>query len=364
MLEIKKISVPDYEVVVEGIDNECGLHCFIAIHSCKLGPSLGGTRIQNYSSREAALNDAMRLAKAMTYKSATAELGLGGGKAVIIADPRKDKTPELLHAFGKVVNSLEGNFIAAEDAGSTINDIKIVEEATPYVAAGMKSTSSGDPSYFTVWGILRGMQAIAMKLWNSPSFHNKTIAIQGVGSVGGKLAHLLFWEGANLILSDIDDHLVQTLARRYGAKVVSIDHILEVKCDILAPCALGEVFTERNIPLLCCKAIGGGANNPLQNRELGEQLMKRHILYAPDYIINAGGVINAAAEFAVGGYNPKTALSQVNQIYERLLTIFDASEQQHKPTNYIADEIAKYNLEHDIGKRTQPIFFQNTLTTK
>ena len=357
MLQIKKIDIEGYEQIVEGIDPECGLHCFIAVHSCALGPSLGGTRIQKYSSTQDALADAMRLAKAMTYKSATAQLGLGGGKSVIIADPHSDKTPALLHAFGEVVNSLKGKYIAAEDAGSTIEDIATIGQVTPYVAALMTDKSSGDPSYFTAWGVLRGMQAVAKEIWESPSLYNKTIAIQGVGSVGSKLAHMLFWEGANLILSDIDEHLVHQLARRYGARIVSPQEILKVECDILAPCALGNVFSNETVQQLNCNAIAGAANNQLASPDIGHLLMHRHILYAPDYIINAGGVINAAAEFAQGGYDPKATRENVDQIYYRLVDIFDRSKREHKSTNIIADEIAEHNVKFAVGRRLNPIDF-------
>jgi len=358
MLTIKEILIPGYEKVIEGLDPARGLHCFIAIHNITLGPSLGGTRIHAYHTPEEALQDVLRLAKAMTYKSAVVEDGLGGGKSVIIADPHKDKTPELLHAFAEVVDSLKGMYIAAEDVGTNTDDMKLIRQRTPYVCALSTDKSSGDPSRFTAWGIYRGIQAVAKKLWGSPSLLNKTVAIQGLGNVGGKLANWLFWEGANLIVADIDAKLTHLPIHDFGAKLIPPEQFCQTECDILAPCALGGIFNAQSIPLLRCQAIAGGANNQLSDWEQGHLLLERNILYAPDYIINAGGIINAAGEFEPGGYNPKNVRSQVSLIYDHLLSIFDKAEVEHKPTNVVADEIAEYNLTNRIGKRSQPITFK------
>lgn len=359
MLTIKELNIPGYEKVIEGSDPKCGLHCFIAIHNCTLGPSLGGTRIHNYPSRDEALKDVLRLAKAMTYKSAVAQDGLGGGKSVIIADPHKDKTPELLYAFAEVVDSLKGSYIAAEDAGSNVDDMALVRQKTPYVAALPNDISSGDPSRFTAWGMFRGIQAVAKELWHSKSLRGKTIAIQGLGNVGSKLANLLFWEGADLIVCDLNSTLVNQHIHDYGAKAVSSQEFFSSKCAILAPCALGGVINPETINLLKCLAIAGSANNQLLSAEQGIQLFEKNILYAPDYIINSGGIINASAEFEPSGYNPKVARDKVNHIYNILLDIFQKSKAKNKPTNIVADEIAEYNLKHGIGKRQHPIHFIN-----
>jgi len=357
MLTIKTIDIPGYDKVIEAKDPSRGLHCFIAVHSCILGPSLGGTRIHKYANPDEALADVLRLAKAMTYKSAAIEDGLGGGKSVIIADPHTEKTPELLQAFAEVVDSLKGMYIAAEDVGSTTDDLEFIHKFTPYVACTMRKQSSGDPSYFTAWGVLRGIHAVAQKLWGSPSLSDKTIAIQGLGSVGSKLAHLLFWEGADLIVCDVHSKLTEHSVNCYGAQVIDPRDFFQTQCDILSPCALGGVINRETIPLLKCKAIAGAANNQLDTPQQGEELLKRNILYAPDYIINAGGIINAAAEFEEGGYNPKKAREKVDHLYDTLLTIFTQSEKKHLPTNVIADEIVQYNLSHQIGKRKTPIKF-------
>jgi leucine dehydrogenase len=358
MLKIKEIKIPGYEIVIEGEDPVRGLHCFIAVHNTRLGPSLGGTRIFPYATPKEALDDVLLLAKAMTYKSAVAEDGLGGGKSVIIADPLKAKTPELLHAFAEVVDSLQGKYIAAEDVGSTIADMSFIRQKTPYVAALSTDQSSGDPSRFTAWGVYRGIQAVSKKLWHSKSLKGKTVAIEGLGSVGSKLANILFWEGAHLIVCDIKEKLTHQAAHDYAAKVVSPEDFCKVECDILAPCAMGGTINEQTLPLLRCQSIAGSANNQLESQEVGKILLEKNILYAPDYIINSGGIINAAAEFDERGYDPTHARDRVNHIYDILMRIFRKSECDNIPTNVVADLIAEHNMDRGIGKRKHPIIFQ------
>lgn len=358
MLTIKEIIIPGYEKVIEGQDPACGLHCFIAIHNSKLGPALGGTRIHPYPTTEDALDDVLRLAKAMTYKSAVAEDGLGGGKSVIIADPIKGKTPELLHAFAEVVDTLQGQYIAAEDVGSTIGDMALIRQKTSYVAALSTEKSSGDPSRFTAWGVFRGIQAVSKKLWHSKSLRGKKIAIEGLGNVGSKLASLLFWEGAELIVCDIKQNLTVQAAHDYAATVIDPEDFCKIECDILAPCAMGSIINSQTVSQLQCKAIAGAANNQLEKPEIGKLLLEKSILYAPDYIINSGGIINAAAEFDERGYNPKHARDRVNHIYDTLMRIFRKSEIDQEPTNVVADFIAEHNLQHNIGKRKHKIIFK------
>jgi len=358
MLTIKEISISGYEKVIEGVDPSRGLHCFIAIHNTLLGPSLGGTRIHPYANAQDALNDVLRLSKAMTYKSAVAEDGLGGGKSVIIADPSKAKTPELLYAFAEVIDSLKGIYIAAEDVGSTIEDMALIRQKTPYVAALSSEKSSGDPSRFTAWGVFRGIQAVAKKIWHSKSLRGKTIAIEGLGNVGHKLANILFWEGASLIVCDIKEELAHHIAHDNAAKIISPDKFYKVECDILAPCAMGGTINSNTISQLRCKAIAGSANNQLENSKIGKQLFDKNILYAPDYIINSGGIINAAAEFDERGYDPSFARDKVNHIYDILLNIFLKSEMEKIPTNLVADLIAEHNLSQGIGKRRNKIIFK------
>lgn len=356
MVTIKEISVPGYRKVVEGIDAASKLHCFIAIHDSTLGPALGGTRLFPYKSREEALNDALRLAKSMSYKSAFAEDGLGGGKSVIIGS-REEKTEALLLAFAEVVNSLEGEYIAAEDVGTSPEDMLILRKKTPYVVALPTDLSSGDPSRFTAWGILKGMQAVAQTLWGSHSLVGKRVLIKGVGHVGSKLADLLFWEGAELLLSDINADTLHQLVIRYGAHVVPIEDVYKTDCDIFSPCALGGDVNEQSIPQFNCKAIAGSANNQLATPQDGIRLKEKGILYAPDYIINSGGIINVATEFEPGGYNPKIARDRINHIYDKLLALFQKSNIANKPISQVADEIAEHNLRYGIGKRVIPITF-------
>lgn len=354
MLNIKELHINNFEKVIEATDPDVQLHCIIAIHNTSLGPSLGGVRLKPYASSQEALGDVLNLAKAMTYKSAIAETGLGGGKSVILAS-REQKSDALLYAFGKVVDSLQGRYIAAEDVGTCPEDMETIRQATPYVAALPTDKSSGDPSRFTAWGVYRGIQAVAKTLRGSRSLRHLKIAIQGLGSVGAKLADILFWEGADLILTEVNLEKMHTLAILYGAEVISSSEFCRTECDILAPCALGGVITESNIPLLRCKAIAGAANNQLATPACGDMLAERDILYAPDYIINAGGIINAALEFHPKGYNPRISRNRVNHIYDTLLHIFERAEKEGRSTSKLADELAEHNLLHLVSQRTTPI---------
>jgi leucine dehydrogenase len=357
MVNIKELKVEGFKKVIEATDSETQLHCIIAVHSTSLGPSLGGTRIYPYETTKDALKDVLSLAKAMTYKSAVAELGIGGGKSVIIADPYKQKNEKLLLSFAEVVDSLQGDYIAAEDFGSEPKDMAIIRQKTPYVAALPSKSSSGDPSRFTAWGVFRGIQAVATKLWGSSSLVDKKILIQGLGHVGGKLAEFLFWAGAKLILCEANPIRLQEYAAQLGAQTINLKDFATTECDIFAPCALGGVISEEIVPLLRCKAIAGGANNQLSSPHVEELLMNRDILYAPDFVINAGGLINATAEFNNGGYNAVASREKVDNIYDILLRLFDQADKEQKPTGLVANEMAEYNLKHLVGQRKTPIHF-------
>lgn len=357
MVKITEIKVPGYEKVIEGIDPHAGLHCFIAVHNTDLGPSLGGTRIYPYKNKESALQDALRLSKAMTYKSALVETGLGGGKGVIIADPSKDKSEALLLAYAEVINHLEGLYIAAEDVGTTADDIAIVSRGTRYVAALPHEKSSGDPSRFTAWGVFLGIQAVAETLWGSKDLHGKRIAIQGIGNVGEKLARLLFWHGAELLIADIAEEKVKNMAVRYGGTIIDTQTFAEANCDILCPCALGGIINAESVSKLNCQAIAGSANNQLEHSDLADILKVKEILYAPDYVINAGGVINAASEFEQEGYDPKRSRDKVENIYATLKTIFKEAKESDQSTSAVADALAEYKLTNQIGRRTKPMRF-------
>ncbi len=360
MLTTKNLSIPGYQTVLEATDPDCSFHCFIAIHDCTLGPSLGGVRIYPYKNKDDALNDALRLAKAMTYKSAICEDGLGGGKGVIIAHDNytHDTKKKHLKLFAEVLDTLKGEYIAAEDIGSSPEDMETIREVCPYVAALCNDLSSGDPSRFTAWGVLRGIHASAQHVYGSPSLKGKKVFVQGLGHVGAKLAQFLFWEGAELILTDVDPQRVHREMMLSGAKIVPPESFAEVECDIFAPCAMGGIVNPSTIDKFTCKIIAGGANNQLLNDEMGVKLFQKGILYAPDFVINAGGIINAAAEYNPGGYNPVESRERVNKIYETLLEIFSMSEAEQKPTSVVADALAEYKLKHQVGKRVHPIQFQ------
>ena len=351
-LEIQEIPVEGYERVLRIEDPKSKLKAIISIHNTTLGPALGGTRIYPYADFDAALNDVKRLSQGMTYKSAVAECGWGGGKSVIIADPKKDKTEELLLAFGNAVDRLGGAYICAEDVGCTTEDVSVISKATKYVVGLTHEKSSGNPSYFTAWGVFRGIQAGLKKVFGSESVKDKTVAIQGLGSVGAVLADLLFWHGARLILTDVRMDVAKRLAKQYGASVCSPEEILSVPCDVLSPCALGGILNPQSLPALKCKVVAGAANNQLLSDKEGDELMRKGILYAPDFVINAGGLINVTEELTAEGYHPQVSRNKVDKLYEQLLTIFEIAEQNHCSTNQAAKCLADYRLKYKIGRRT------------
>lgn len=359
-LVIEELSIAGNEKVYRVRDAKAGLHAIICLHNTSLGPALGGTRIQPYPTFDAALTDVLRLARGMTYKAALGETGTGGGKSVIIADPRKNKTPEMLRAFGRAVHSLGGVYICAEDAGSTTADMMIIREETPYVVGLDHEQSSGDPSPFTAWGIFRGIQAVLKKVYGSDVVQDRTVAIQGVGSVGAKLANYLFWAGAKLIITDIDRALAEQVASNYGARVCKPEEITSIPCDVFAPCAMGGIINPTTTSRLQCKAVAGAANNQLLNDSDADDLMRRGILYAPDFVINAGGLINVVSEIEEQGYNPSTARQKTHQIYDQLMIIFDIAEQNRFSTQSAALALGDYRLKYGIGKRVLPVSFHHS----
>lgn len=357
-LKQKEFEIADYEQVVAFKDADSGLNAIIAIHNTDLGPGLGGTRIYPYKTFEDALTDVLRLSKGMTYKAGMAQVGLGGAKSVIIADPKKDKTSELLAAFAEAVNTFEGKYICAEDAGCTPEDINIIIKKTKYACGVHNLRGSGNPSSYTAWGTFQGIKSIFQELDGSPSVEGKTIAVQGVGSVGKRLLDLLFWEGAELIIADTDKDAVAQSAHRYSAKVASTDEILYVDCDILSPCAMGGIINQESIPKLRCRAIAGAANNQLLSSADADQLTKQDILYAPDFVINAGGLINVMHELSPDGYQAHHARKMTKKIYTQLLEIYKIANQKSISTNQAAVSIVDHRLEHGIGKRTEELFFR------
>ncbi|GGH69234.1 leucine dehydrogenase [Compostibacillus humi] len=355
----------NYEQLVFCQDKNSGLKAIIAIHDTTLGPALGGARMWTYASEEEAIVDVLRLAKGMTYKNAAAGLNLGGGKAVIIGDPKRDKSEELFRAFGRFVHSLNGRYITAEDVGTTEEDMDIIHQETNFVT-GISSTyegSSGNPSPVTAYGVYLGMKAAAKEAFGSDSLTGKTVAVQGVGSVAYGLCEHLYQEGANLIVTDINKEAVQRAVDNFGAKAVDPNDIYDVECDIYSPCALGATINDETIPRIKAKVIAGSANNQLKSDYHGVRLYEKGVVYAPDYIINAGGVINVADELE--GYNRARVMKKVEVIYKNLTKIFDISKRNNIPPHEAADKMAEERIE-SIRKSRQPFLLNahHTLTNR
>jgi leucine dehydrogenase len=334
----------DHEQVVFCQDREPGLRAIIAIHSTRLGPALGGTRFYPFPSESEALADVLRLARAMSYKSAAAGLDFGGGKAVIIGDPRRDRTEPLLRSYARFVNSLGGRYVTTEDVGVTVADMNLIREETPHVTgAAVELGGSGDPSEATGWGVFCAMRMLARRLWDADSLEGRHVAIQGVGKVGTFVAGHLAADGCGLTVADVSPESADRAASRHGAAVVPTDEIHRVECDIFSPCALGGAVNPSTIPELRCEAVAGCANNQLASPESADLLAQRGILYAPDYIVNAGGVINIAYE--VGRrYDRDAAFAHVARIAETLHRVIDLAHAAGITTAEAADRIAEERL--------------------
>jgi len=328
-------------------DHATGLKAIIAIHSTVLGASLGGTRWKPYASTADALVDVLRLSRAMTYKSAAAGLDLGGGKAVIIGDPAQDRSEEFLRAYARFVHSLSGRYITAEDVGTTIDDMDFMSKESPYVAGISESLGgSGDPSPVTSIGVLSAVKATAQHLWGSDSLENKHICLSGVGKVGSALARHLAEAGARLTIADIVPESAQRVAAETGAEVVDVDKVHAVACDVFSPCALGGILNETTIPELSCQAVVGAANNQLATAEDAETLRAAGILYVPDYIGNAGGVINIACEADPGGYDATRARERVaSNIFDSTTDVLEIAARGGVTTAEAADRRAEARLE-------------------
>ena len=323
-------------------DASSGLRAIIAIHSTTLGPAAGGCRYWSYNSDADALTDALRLSRGMTYKNAVAELPFGGGKAVILANNAASKTPELLAAFGQAVDSLGGRYITAEDVGMTVDDMRQVQQQTQYVSGLPQSGESagGDPSPWTALGVYLGMKAAVKARLANDSLDGLTIAIQGVGHVGAHLCRLLHEAGAKLIVADVNRANLNAVSADLPVDIVAPAEILYTDADVLAPCALGNILTTATIPRIKAKVIAGAANNQLSTLEDGARLSARKILYAPDYVINAGGIISVSHEY-YGGSSEDKVRRDIEKIPLRLQTIFAEADETRRPTNELADEFAR-----------------------
>jgi leucine dehydrogenase len=329
-----------HEEVVMCSDPSIGYRGIIAVHSTKLGPALGGTRFWQYATDEEAIIDALRLSRGMTYKNAVAGLKLGGGKSIIIGDNKTTDRERIFRAHGRFVESLGGRYITAEDVGTSTKDMDYVKLETNHVAG--LAGKSGDPSPVTAHGVFRAVQASANHTWGSDSLEGKTVTIQGCGSVGTYLAKELHEAGARLIVSDIDSAKTARVAKLTGAKVVEGDAIFSADADIFSPCALGGIINDTTIPKLKVRIVAGGANNQLLEERHGDELMRRGILYAPDYVANAGGVINVYGE--VAGWDAQKALDKADDIYDTVLKVFDIAEQMNIPKYEAADRLAERRL--------------------
>jgi len=335
----------DHEQLLYRHDRQSGLKAFIAIHDTTLGPAAGGCRMWDYDTELDAQKDVLRLSRGMSFKNAVAGLELGGGKAVIMGNSRNGKSEALFRALGRMIDSLGGRYISAEDVGITVGDMEIAAEETPYVAGLTKGeNASGDPSPATATGVFLGIKSAAKHKLGSDCLDGLTIAVQGVGHVGYHLCHHLHEAGARLVVSDINRDSLDRVAQEFGAEIVAPDRIISVEADILSPCALGAVVNDSSIERIKARIIAGSANNQLARDDHGQALMDRDILYAPDYVINAGGIINVAAETR-GAYDVTWVNAKVDRIYDTLKLIFDRSVSESRPTNRIADELAQEIIE-------------------
>jgi len=337
---LKEMSAYGHEQIVFVRDEAVGLNAIIAIHNTALGPALGGTRFWDYTTEEDALFDVLRLSRGMTLKSAAAGLKLGGGKAVIIGDPKKLKSREFFHAYGKFINTLGGKYYTAEDMNMGASDVAQINEVTKFVSGTPEV--SGDPSPFTARGVYLAMKAGASVKFASDSLRNKIIAVQGLGSAGYKLCKLLYEEGAILKVYDKFNPAAEEKAvKELGAAAVTEEEILTIECDILSPCATGAVFNTENIKNLKCRIIAGAANNVLMDAATGDALGNTDILYLPDYIINSGGVINCGMEIAEGRYDVNSINTKVDEIYDTTLKIIKFAKEKGVSTSRAADEYAE-----------------------
>ena len=336
----EKVTKTDHEQVLIGHDAVSGYHGIIAIHSTVLGPAVGGTRFWNYASEEEALTDVLRLSRGMTYKTALAGLPLGGGKSIIIGNGATANREALLRAHGRFVESLKGRYITAEDVGTSPADMEIMRLETQYVAGLLDR--SGDPSPYTARGVFRAIQASSKFVWNTDDLSERTVALQGCGNVGYNLAKLLHKSGAKLIVTDVNRNNMTRVVDEFAAEMVQPGDIFSVRADIVAPCALGGVINDQTIPELKVQIVAGAANNQLLEARHGAMLRDRNILYAPDYVANAGGVLNGCIE--VLGWDAEHSLKKVDEIYDTILTIFESAKAQRLTPNEAANHLAEERL--------------------
>ena len=344
-----RIGADDYEQVVYCHDRPTGLRAIVAVHSTRLGPALGGTRFYPYTHEDDALEDVLRLARGMTYKAAAAGLDLGGGKAVILGDPATARSEALLRAYGRFVESLGGRYITAEDIGTTQADMDLIRRETRSVTGVSRELGgSGDPSAATAFGVLSAMQAVARHLWGEETLAGRHVVVSGVGKVGTNLVRHLVEERAVVRVADIRDDAAERARVSFGVEPVPVDKAHALDCDIYAPCAMGGVLNEHTIPELRCAAVVGCANNQLASPEAAAMLADAGVLYATDYVVNAGGLINIAEELAPGGYHRQKAYARVRRIGETISTLLAQAEAEGITMTAAADRLAERRI-RDLG---------------
>ncbi|KAA1243151.1 Glu/Leu/Phe/Val dehydrogenase dimerization domain-containing protein [Aquimarina sp. RZ0] len=337
-------SFNDHEQIVFCHDKDTGLKAIIGVHNTILGPALGGTRMYDYKTEWDALNDVLRLSRGMTYKAAITGLNLGGGKAVIIGDPKKIKTPELMKRFGKFVHTLGGKYYTAEDVGMETSDMDTVREVTPYVTGISESKGgAGNPSPVTAYGVYMGMKASAQFAYGNDNLEGKRICVQGIGHVGEELVRLISEEGANVLISDINEERLHQVSTMYNAEIYRGKDLYAEMMDIYAPCALGATINDETIHKLKAKVIAGAANNQLADENThGILLQEKEIVYAPDFLINAGGIINVFAE--IEGYGREQIINKTENIYNTTLDILNKAKATGMTTNAAANSIAEERI--------------------
>jgi leucine dehydrogenase len=349
-----KVSEMGHEQVVFCYDEPTGLKAIIGIHNTVLGPALGGTRMWNYATEQEALTDVLRLSRGMTFKAAISGLNLGGGKAVIIGDAKTMKTEAFLRRFGKFVNSLNGKYYTAEDVNMKTSDMEYIHMETPFVTGLPESMGGGgDPSPVTAYGVYVGMKAAAKKVYGSDDLKGKKVAVQGVGQVGMHLVEHLVKAGALVTITDMAEDKVKTLIQKLGVKGVAMDEIYDVDMDIYAPCALGATVNDNTIPRLKCAIIAGAANNQLKDEvKHGYMLLDRGVTYAPDFLINAGGLINVYNEY-LGNYNRERVYAQAEKIYDTCLSILSLAGQEKISTQEAAIQLSEKRIA-EVGRVRVP----------
>ncbi len=332
----------DFEQVVYFNDPKVGLRAIVAMHSTALGPATGGCRMWNYANEDEALTDVLRLSKGMTYKASVAGLNWGGGKAVIIGDAKTQKTPEMMKRFGEFVERLGGHYITAKDVGIGSDDLKAVKTKTRHVLGiDGEPGSSGDPSPATAFGVYHGMKAAAKHAFGSESLKGQRVALQGLGSVSYYLLEHLAAEGAKVVGCDIDQAVIDRAVKKYGIETCSPNSIFDVQCDIFAPSALGGAINKDTLPRIKAKIIAGAANNQLATPDAGAEVVKRGMVYCPDYVINGGGLINIYYEAMPGGYSRSRAFAHVEKIGQTISQILERSKAENLPSHLIADRMAE-----------------------